>query len=164
LSAYIVFSNSKKIGSRVISWGSIKKGSIDEIPSHMSFLFFNTFVYESRLESGVAINEWDEFKKKNKVIRVYDLQLTGGETGRLFKEIFKRSYKKKYDWKAILYLAWRQFLWKFFNINKPKVNKWESVDKYFCNELYELLELKDISMITPYELMIAIENRYKRKL
>ncbi len=160
MSAKVVFSNNKKIGSKIISWGSSKGGNSESIPSHMSFVFFDTFVYESRLESGVAVNVWDEFKEENRIVKSYDMELNPKMAGRLYRELFKRSYRKKYDWKAVLYLAWAQFKWKFFGRLKPKQNPWNTEDKYYCNELYSFINYGDLSMVTPYELMLLLENKY----
>lgn len=161
MSAWVVFSNNEKIGSKAISYGSIKSGSFDDIPSHMSFVFFNTFVYESRLESGVVINEWDEFKLNNRIVKAYDLGLNPKMSGRLYCALFNKSYRKKYDWKAVLYLGYRQAMWKFFGWKKPDQNPWNTEDRYYCNELYSFIKSGDLSMITPYDLMLMLENKYK---
>lgn len=157
----IVFSSSKKIGSKVIRYGSVKMGeSYEDVPSHFSYVFFDMFVLESRLESGVDVNVYSEFMKANKIHAIYDLGVS--KAGPMFMDFFKKTNKKPYDWGAVLFLAWEQVKWKFFGKKKAKKNKWNNKDKYYCNELFSLIEEGDYSMVTPYELMKLIDGKYEK--
>ena len=48
---------------------------------------------------------------------------------------------KPYDYKAILYIGWRRILNRCFKIPIPEINPWRTQGAYFCDELYEILEL-----------------------
>jgi hypothetical protein len=59
----------------------------------------------------------------------------------------------QYDRLGVLYFAWRIFLKWFLGKPIPDKNKWESENKWFCNELFEIIFDKDLSMKTPNDLM-----------
>ncbi len=168
MSCWLVFSNNDLIGSKIISWGSAKNMPIDEVPSHFSYCFKETYVLESRLASGVRADEFEHFKSKNKIIAVFDVTVEVEQIHNkwylYYKSLYRRVLNKKYDKKGLFYLAWRQFLWKFFNKPIPKVNKKDDPNKYFCTEVFSDLFGENVSMHSPYRLMRQCNGRFKRLL
>lgn len=157
------YSLNKKIGSRLIRWGTKRAWQWEgDVPSHYFILFFRRIVVEARLESGVHITYWRDFLKKNKVIRLYvpigERESIEKRTA-LFDRLLDTVYGKCYDTPALIYFAWRVILYKFFNKPYPSTNKWHSPDRYFCDELYTEISGKDMSMVSPNDLMIDMESR-----
>jgi len=168
MSAHIVFSNNDKIGSKIISWGSAKGIEKKLIPSHFSLCFKSTYVVESRLTSGVHANEWENFKSKNNIVAIFDvteeIEAKYGKWYIYYQHIYKKILNKSYDWKALLYLAFYQARWKFFGKAIPENNKKNNPDKYFCVEVFEELFGENLSMYSPYSLMVKCRGRFKRLL
>lgn len=166
MSAWIVFSNNDKIGSKIISWGSAKGIQSTKVPSHFSYVFKETYVLESRLTSGVHADEWENFKSRNKIVAIFDvseeIEKKHGKWYVYYKNLYKKIINKSYDWKGLLYLAFYQARWKFFNKNIPQSNKKNNPDKYFCVEVFEDLFGENISMYSPYSLMVKCRGRFKR--
>lgn len=151
-----LFTNNKKIGSRAISWGSkYEWQNINSTPSHSGLLFFNSIVLHSNF-NGVHIEPLYFFRKKNTLvcsIKRNKKQRSECECHGLFERYVKKAWGQKYDYTAIFYFTWRIFLKKLFNKPMPLVNKWESPNKWFCDELFEIELGIDASMRTPNDLM-----------
>ena len=168
MSVWIVFSNNEKIGSRVISYGTTKKPTIDNVPSHFSYCFKETYVLESRLTSGVHADEWENFKSKNKIIAIFDVtenvEEIYGKWYKYYQYVYKKIMGKAYDWPAVYYLGWRYFLWKFLSRKLPIINKKNDENKYFCVEIFEDIFRDSLEMYSPNRLMARCQKSLKRVL
>lgn len=151
---HYLFSKNKKLGSKLIAWGSgLFKEDITElnnkIPSHVAVLINNCLVIESTLTTGVRIipyNKWKEINEelfKIKCIQSYnDLEAKK-------KELLFEMWGKKYDWFGILYFGKCMLLKWLFNRPLPSKNIYEREDYFFCTEFAARLSGYDYSMTTP---------------
>lgn len=171
MSVWAVFSNNNLIGSKTISYGSIEdvfpnKATLEDVPSHFLYVFKEAFVLESRMTEGVRADEWEHFKTKNKIIAVFDVTKKIEEKHvkwyYFYKTLYRTVLNKDYDKKAILFLAKVQFFWKFFGKTKPKENKCNDPNKYFCLEIAKDISDQNLAISTPLELMEYCAKKYKR--
>lgn len=157
-----LFTRSDLVCSRLISGASKYKGQPSEqTPSHFGILFFDRIVFHSNFANGVHFEPYYFFKKKNEVIRAFkrhECELSRTECTLMFDQVVQRAYGAKYDFMAIAYFVWRIFLKAVFNRPIPDKNKWESKNKWFCNEIFELVLKQDLSMKTPNDLMFLLET------
>lgn len=153
---HYLFSKNKKIGSKLISWGTKHQHKLDETPSHVALLVNERWVFESVLESGVRVLTYKKWLSINQ-----ELVKIPCHEGTMPFEHVKQEYKKikdkKYDWLGVIYLGYRVFLNKLFNAPIPNKNKWENKDKYFCCEaISQLTHVPYYAMRTPVDLMLHI--------
>lgn len=73
-------------------------------------------------------------------------------------QLIRETWNRKYDWAAILYFIWRIFLKYAFKRPIPDKNKWESENAWFCNEILEIDLKQDLSMKSPNDLMLMLEQ------
>lgn len=155
-----LFTNSNLTGSKIIS-GATKRDyqKTSDTPSHFAILFNDRWVLHSNFANGVHCQPYYYFKKKNQVIsslRKNECDLSHIECQLLFDQLVKKAYAAKYDYWAIAFFAYRIILNWLFKWPIPDKNKWEVSDKWFCNELFELVLDKDLSMQTPNDLMLML--------
>ncbi len=152
-----LFTRSNLIGSRLISYGTkYDFQKTEEAPSHFAILFFDRIILHSNFANGVHLDSFYRFKQKNQVVcavRREKCEMGRIECMLLFDQLDRRAMSAEYDWPAILYFIWRIFLKWFLNKPMPDKNKWESENKWFCNELFEIIFRDDLSMKTPNDLM-----------
>ena len=149
-----IFSNKDRTASKLIRWGTKHEWQdISDCPSHLSFLFFDTFIVESTLKSGVRINYYPSFKKENKIVACFKHRVPPANEDQVFKRMLDRHHGSEYDDMAILYFAWRVLLKKIFKIPLPEKNKWQNAEEWFCNEMFNFITGKDHSMESPNTLM-----------
>ena len=152
-----LFTRNNLIGSRVISSATkcdFQKAK--ETPSHFSILFQDRWVFHSNFANGVHIEPYYSFKNKHKIIaslRDEKSCLSEIECNLFQDQLIRETYGRKYDWPAIAYFSWRIILNYIFKLPFPNKNKWESENKWFCNELFEVKFREDLSMTTPNDLM-----------
>lgn len=152
-----LFTRNDLIGSKLISYGtkySFQK--TQETPSHFAILFDDRWIFESRMQQGVHVMPYYHWKQKNTVVaalRRENCKLSEIECKLLQDQLIREAYGRKYDKWAIAYFVWRIFLKWFFNAPMPDQNKWESKNKWFCNELFEIIFREDLSMKSPNDLM-----------
>ena len=150
---YYLFSRNEKIGSRLIAWVSgLLIKDLDKVPSHMAMLIdvglSESFVFESTLESGVRILPYSSWLKINE--ECYKIQCS--QTLNLDEVLSKvgQYWGRDYDWMGIAYFGLCFIKHLVFKAPFPKENKWQSEDKYFCNELGgEIANYPKYSMVTP---------------
>lgn len=153
MSVSYLFSKSKtnKIGSRAISYFTNFLVPDLNPCSHVA-IKVNDLVFESTLTSGVRIVLYDNWIKTNTV--VYTVNCVDKiDHYVVLKKAMDITYDKKYDWMGILYFAKCIISKLLFDIDIPKVNKWQSEQRYFCVELIESITGKKYSMITPIQLV-----------
>ena len=123
-----------------------------EPASHVAFLK-DGLVLHSNFK-GVNTIPLVEFLKTNRVV----CALSGMQTERSFNRIVCKYWKTKYDFLALLYLAFRYILPKKWT---KKANLWETSALFLCTEFVTSeIEGKADSLITPYQLFL----RYKHRL
>lgn len=154
MSYYYLFSRNKKLGSKLIAFGSsFFKEDITElngkIPSHVAVLINECLVIESTLSTGVRIipyNKWLEINEelfKIKCIQSYN------DLEQKKKELLFEMWGKGYDYVGILYFAKCIIKKLLFKLPLPTKNKWERENKYFCTEFAARLSGYNYSMTTP---------------
>jgi hypothetical protein len=153
VSVKIIFSNNKKIGSKVISFftNHFISSSLEETPSHVALLINERWVHESTLESGVRVMSYDRWLEINK--EVYSIYYTGYCDYEILKEHYRNTKDKKYDWLGLCYLGFFIGLNKLFRMTIPKKNLLQSSDKYFCSEVLEKITNVDLSMKSPAQIL-----------
>lgn len=150
---HYLFSKNKKIGSRIISWGSRQLTKRKNVPSHIAILVNERWVFESTLESGVRVISYVKWKEINEEVAKIPCTNIYREYSEI-KYIFKEIKGKKYDWYGVSYLGLCLVPNKLFKTSLPKENKWEKKDRYFCCEAVEkLANLSNSSMKTPVQLL-----------
>lgn len=147
-----LFSYNGKVGSKAISWGTKHQNKTQyKTPSHVAILINDFLVIESTMFTGVRLIPYDVWKKKNKI--AYRVQCSHERTwGTVMNSVFK-IWGKKYDYKGILFFAWALVKNKFFGVELPKKNKWESNNSYFCVEIIENITGESYEMTSPVGLM-----------
>jgi len=152
-----LFTRNGLISSKLIScWTKYDFQKTEDTPSHFACLFFDRIILHSSANGGVQLDSFYRFKQKNTVVcavRNEGRELSRVETMLLFDQLDQRAMHAEYDRLAILYFIWRIFLKWLLNNPIPDKNKWESRNKWFCNELFEIIFRDDLSMKTPNDLM-----------
>jgi hypothetical protein len=157
-----IFTKNNLIGSRLISGLSryeFQKG--ESISSHFGILFFDRVVLHSNFANGVHFEPYYTFKKKNDVLSAFkrcNCELSLIESTLLFDQLVRKTYGASYDFGAICFFIWRVLLKKIFGKPIPDKNKWESKSKWFCNEIFEIVLGRDLSMKTPNDLMLLLKT------
>jgi hypothetical protein len=160
----IIFSNNELVGSRWIRQLS-SDGDISEIPSHVSFLFFDSFVLESAFPKGFRINQYDYFKAHNKIVMCFEYQTHFIDELKEMKKISKIYYGSKYDWKSVLYQGIKILFKKWFGMGLTLENKWDVASRVSCQEIMrDIFPDRNLEMMTPYDLMLILEQskRFKK--
>lgn len=118
--------------SRLIRWG------YKEDCSHFAICFDDFLVFHSNLV-GVHMTTLDEFQQSATVVHEIDIPLTLESEEKIYKDIIPRFNKKKYDFGAFLYLAYRLVLLRLFGKPLPVSNPWGDKDKFICTEMVTVL-------------------------
>lgn len=164
----ILFVKADLIGSKIIRWAT------GQCCSHVAIIS-DTFetVYHS-YGKGMERQTSKEFLKKYTVMHTISVYLSIEEEKLMLEQLSVRTKNIGYDYGAFLYFAWRVFLNKFFKISYPKVNKWDSKEKFLCTEaLYSFIESyalitntvvlvksAPIAMLTPHDLYLEIKDSF----
>jgi hypothetical protein len=147
-----LFSRNKKLGSKLIAWGSglfkthIK--NLNQIPSHVAILLNDTIVIESTLTTGVRMIPYNKWKNINE--ELYKIPRQG--KGECIKCLLFEVWGKKYDYYGIIYFAAFMFRHLVCGAPLPEKNKWERENYFFCTEFAARLEGYNYSMTTPAKL------------
>lgn len=151
---HYIFSRNKKIGSKLIIWGTKHlHPEMDKIPSHGAVLINDRWVLESTLDSGVRVISYQKWLEINEEIYKIESDITDYT---IIKNKYKQLKDKKYDWPGIIYQAIHLMMNKFFKKPVPKKNKWQSNNKYFCLEVIGELTNKRYEMETPVGLVVSL--------
>lgn len=142
-----LFSRRNKASSRLIAWAAKWENlELKEIPSHTAILINGRFVIESVFGQGVRIvpfDKWAEFNEE--LYRIPSNDISREE----FDATLLSAWGKKYDWRGILYFAYRYILLMLLNWSLPKKNKWQRNTHLFCIELVGRLSGTYYSMTSP---------------
>lgn len=148
-----LFSNSNKLGSKLIAWSAnFEKLGLDDNPSHVAVLLNDNLVIESTFFSGVRIIPYTKWLDiNNEVARIPCANLYRPSMD-VFKELTS-LWGKSYDWLGIIYFAYRYLKLALFKEKLPKVNKFQKPNSYFCTEFVAILSGCDCSMMSPAKLL-----------
>lgn len=153
-----LFTKSKKIGSKIISWG------LNQDCSHYALQFFEwkgdeSLVVESRWPHGIRIVRYKDFLAHNTI--VHELWCnTELNDGILFPEVCRRLLGVKYDVAAMAYWFVVRLRQIWFGTPLPKYNRWGSDTHAYCCEILFMLddELddfdgtgRDSDMVSPHD-------------
>jgi len=148
-----IFSNNKKIGSRLIAWAAKYENlGLEENPSHVAVLLNDTLVIESTFSTGVRIIPYAKWLEKNNEVARIPCDNIYRPSMDIFKELTS-LWGKKYDWSGILFFGLSYLKLIIFKKPMPKNNKWQKPDLYFCSEFVEVLSGHKCSMHSPAKLL-----------
>lgn len=155
VSVHYLFSKNKKIGSRLISWGtSYLEPKIKNVPSHVAVLVNNKWVFESTLESGVRRISYEKWLEINEEVEKIECTQER-ELGEVL-DYFRSIKDKKYDYQGILYFSWRILLFITLKIKMPTKNRFNRKNSYFCSEVVGKMTGVDCQMTAPVSLSVKI--------
>lgn len=162
---FYFFVKKDKCGAKLIRWGTKLPGqSMEDTPSHMGIVMNGKWSIDSTMFSGVEMDYFPEYIKEYKEVAIYQDTEETRNSSEVAAELMTRARRSTYDWKAILYFAWRKACHKFLKVTMPQQNKWEDPNSWFCNEIYEIVKGKDYSMASPNDVMQEMEksNRFAK--
>lgn len=159
VTVHYLFSRNNKIGSKIISWGTEHlEPSIYNTPSHAAILVNNRWVHESTLETGVRVISYQKWLEINEEVAKIPCTKTSRDYSEI-KNIFQEIRDKKYDYPGVIYMGGYVAANKYFDVDIPKENKWESSNKYFCCEaVQKLAGLEPASMKAPVQMMVELNG------
>lgn len=148
-----VFSKNKKIGSKVISFGTkfLQKDKSLITPSHVAILVNNRWVIEAVVNGGFRVIPYSKWLEINQ--ELYKIAIHSDYTFDKIKAKFKALIGKKYDYAGVLYFAYRILLFVLFKLPIPKFNKLDRGNRYFCTEVVAEFTNNHNSMISPIQLL-----------
>ena len=149
-----IFSRNKKIGSRLISWGTKHlQPEVKPTASHVAILVNEKYVFESTLETGIRVITYKRWKQLNE--ELYSVECIQDWTMQDLKDLYRPLKLKKYDYMGIVYFSYRIALNILFKKPIPKINLFNHTDRYFCCEV--ISEMTGVS----YEMTSPVELYYK---
>lgn len=138
-----------------------KRGQkLAEIPSHVSLLFYDTMILEAVLVKGVILNYLPTFLKPNKVLAVYSFNGRDKDSS-YYKKACDHFHGQGYDFKGLIWFLWVFMLNKVLNKPAPVINRLESKNRAFCNEILSIIINENTSHIDPNSMMLALESDYR---
>lgn len=155
----VVFTNRpKNIFSILIRLITRKRGQkLEEIPSHVSLLFYDTMVLEAVMLKGVILNYLPTFLKPNNVLAVYELKAKERDWW-FYKKAADKYHGQGYDWRGLFWFVWVFVLYQVFGREVPKLNTSENKNKAFCNEILSIIINENTSHIDPNSMMLSLES------
>lgn len=154
---WVIFSRNKKIGSKLISWGTKHLSSTPPpIPSHAAFLIEERWVFESTIEKGISVSTWSKWSEKNELL---DMIYLGEYDYDVIKALYRDLDGLKYDYLGVIYLGIKVLLNKLLKLPIGWRNLLESDKRYFCSEVIESLIGYDLSMVSPFQLRDLLRSR-----
>jgi len=111
--------------------------------SHMALVFESRaggIMFESNF-LGTHPKFFRNASKHFTIVHSLDIPVSVDQEDKAWDEMVDRFDGKNYDFGAIFYLGWRIILKRVFGSHLPKVNLWQTKDAYFCDELYQILEI-----------------------
>lgn len=125
------------IGSRNKSLGSwlIRKISGSQT-SHFLMVFDDSFVIHSKLVSGVGLEWFGTWEKKNEVVWSYDLALPLLKEEEVYQALLNENDDKDYDYLAFIYWPFAVLKSKLTGKPLPATNPWGSRRGLLCTGLY----------------------------
>lgn len=153
---HYLFSKNKKIGSKIISWGTgFLQPQIKKVPSHVAVLVNNKWVFESTLETGVRRISYAKWLEINEEVEKVECT-----TMRTLEEVinyFRSIRDKKYDYQGVMYFSWRVMLFIALKLKMPTKNRFNRKNSYFCSEVIGKMTGIDCQMTAPVTLMLELK-------
>lgn len=149
--------------SYLIIWCFSSKGS------HILFSFDNDkWVVHSNL-IGVNIRLFKNFMKNVQIVDCIEYQLDLIQEEQIFQTLLEETSEDSYDLPGFMYFAWRGVLFKLFQIQLPKINKWGKSKMHLCTEMIKKLpnwltnlpDDIDLGMTTPDKAMLILKEAKK---
>lgn len=160
MKVYYLFSNNKKVGSKLISWGSSffsPTKDIKDIPSHAAILIqdgLDGIVIESTMLTGVRIIPYRNWKLiNNEVAKIQCRQKVN------IAEKISNMWGKKYDWIGLVSFSYYLIKSLITEEELPKNNKWQRKNSYICTEFVGEIENIDYEMKTPDMMLQELRDR-----
>jgi hypothetical protein len=140
-----------KVGSKLISWGTGKLHPEITTCSHVA-VKMGPIVIESTLTKGAQIQPYSEWIRHNEVVHAFRCSVKRKAVD-VIQNVFKASWGKSYDYFGILFFTWRMLGFIILGRELPKINRWQSKNKYFCVEMIEKITGADYQMTSPIQLV-----------
>ncbi len=157
----LIATRSSSILSKAIRWAT------DQPASHFAIVFDERFVFHSNL-LGAHPEFYTTFRKKNDLVDEQVFNLTLEQEESVYQAIVQNFDGKQYDFGALLFAGLARLSNKLFKTPLPKKNKWSDANKLLCTEIFLILSVagieidfdydQDFSMVTAYDLMVAIKR------
>lgn len=166
----ILLTNNSLPFSRLISFATKKQGQkLEDVPSHVSLLFYKSLIIESVLSSGVRLNFLKTFMKHKgqKIIAAYEYcPPAPAQDFTYYDKVAREYHGQPYDWKAVLWFGIALVKNKLFGIPISKRNKWASHNRRFCVECLEFFLEHELSNVDPNSVQAMLEQHphFKRVL
>ena len=110
--------------------------------SHFALVLYEKspgpIVFESNL-LGTHPKFYQTFLKHCSVVHEKIFDLPQETEDKIMDLIVKKYDGLGYDFGGVFYLGWRILIKRLFKFPLPEKNKWASVDKFFCDEVYDIL-------------------------
>lgn len=159
-----VGSRSNTIGSKLIQWATGSKSS------HVLIVFDDQLVIHSKLMTGVDLEWFTSWKKKNEIVWNIYLPLPLEKQEEIYQHILNEYDDKDYDYLAFLYWPIALIKHRFFKVPWPSHNPWGTQQGLLCTGLYAKLpvwlvgqfEEGRLEMTTPDKLGEIIKERVKK--
>ena len=158
-----LFVKSDKIGSKIIRWG-LKSQS-----SHFAVCFDEDMgpgcgiVFHSYGSKGTHLLWLSDFLQTYQV--VYAVEPFEPTEESVYRAILSQDRGQGYDFKALLWWAWRGFLARFFGIPIPSSNSWQQNGYALCTKLAEgPLKLSGMDLTGIDFEMISPDALYKKMI
>jgi hypothetical protein len=152
-----------------LSW--LIRRATGEPVSHFAVVFDEKFVIESSLSSGVRLGWIKSFLRRQTVVYRVEINANLFQEEEVYRSILDSFDGDPYDWRGILYFAWRIFLLATIGSPLPAKNAWGREGAFLCSEIACVLpewvvpnRPRPDEMITPYGLfervVISAERKY----
>jgi hypothetical protein len=144
------------IGSKLIAHGTAPLcPNLKERVSHVALLVNSRWVHESTGSSGVRVLSYEAWSKINTESARVSI---GTKPYQQLADIYRDIAGRKYDIAGVLYLGLKIGL-SYLGFKIPKVNKWESKNRYFCCEALGYLTNKYYGMSAPIQILEALRGK-----
>lgn len=151
---YLFFTLGDALISKLIAKATKDEGQDwKEVPSHVAIVFFDYLVIESKAFGGFTISTLDQFLENKKLLHVYEVPQSSLElTHSKLEHLIRTKRKVVYDWLGALWLGVSKQIERKFGFKIP-FNLFNSEKRDFCVEMCEDILGKELSNMSPLELM-----------
>lgn len=138
--------------------------------SHFSFAFMNDgIVFESNL-LGTHPTFLQTTLKTHTVMHELDLEISESVYNSVWDKVINMFDGRNYDYLGAMYLGIYKLKRKIFGSPIPNSNKWQSDNKFFCDEVYDALnEIPQLpvvnvsgSMMSPHDVWLRVSQGVKK--
>ena len=133
----VIWTKSRLPLSYIIRWFT------GEPCSHLALVFNSNnggIMFESNL-MGTHIKFFKNAKKHCTIVHEMIVPMTSAQEDCAWDLMVDRFDDKPYDYMGALYLGLMKLRFRIFKTPISKVNKWQNKGAYFCDELYQILEI-----------------------